>query len=93
MSCMPAIPLTIVQKTTGAIIIFTSFMNASPSGFNLVAKAGKKKPRAIPIRMAIITWTYKLLRILGMGYRKSYIIEKYIIAIIMASFDSEMMKK
>ena len=30
---MPAMPLTTVRKITGAMIIFTSLMKASPSGF------------------------------------------------------------
>ena len=30
---MPAMPETTVRKITGAMIIFTSLMKASPSGF------------------------------------------------------------
>ncbi len=37
-SRMPAMPVTSVRKITGAMIIFTSLMKASPSGFSLPAK-------------------------------------------------------
>ena len=34
-SCdMPAMPVTMVRKITGAMIILTSLMNASPSGLS-----------------------------------------------------------
>ena len=31
---MPAMPVTMVRKITGAMIILTSLMNASPSGLS-----------------------------------------------------------
>jgi len=35
-------PVTIVRKITGAMIILTSLMNASPSGFSAIAAPGQK---------------------------------------------------
>ncbi|BBU95048.1 hypothetical protein BML2526_01960 [Providencia rettgeri] len=52
---MPEIPVTTVKKITGAIIILTILMNASPSGFNDSPMSGKKWPSAIPRTMATIT--------------------------------------
>jgi hypothetical protein len=52
---MLAIPLTIVQKTTGAIIILTNLIKPSPRGFSLTANAGYNEPRVIPISIAIMT--------------------------------------
>ena len=37
---MPAMPVATVRKMTGAMIIFTSLMKASPSGFMRVADFG-----------------------------------------------------
>ena len=38
--CIPAIPLTIVQKMMGAIIIFISLIKPSPNGFKAMANVG-----------------------------------------------------
>jgi hypothetical protein len=48
-------PRTTVQKMTGAIIIFTSLMKASPSGFIAVPVAGAKTPSSTPMAMAVKT--------------------------------------
>ncbi|MNF03911.1 hypothetical protein D3C80_2033210 [compost metagenome] len=42
LSVMPAIPVTMVQNTTGAIIILISLMKASPSGFSATACCAQK---------------------------------------------------
>jgi hypothetical protein len=42
MLAMPAMPLTTVRKITGVMIIFTSLMNASPSGLSDCAKFGHR---------------------------------------------------
>ena len=52
----PAMPTTTVQNTTGATIIRTSLMNASPSGCIDAPADGKKCPNATPITVAIRTW-------------------------------------
>ena len=52
----PAIPTTTVQNTTGATIMRTSLMNASPRGFIDAPAAGKKCPSATPTSVAIRTW-------------------------------------
>jgi hypothetical protein len=49
---MPAMPVATVRKMTGAMIIFTSLMNASPSGFRLAPKSGQKWPISMPAMMA-----------------------------------------
>ena len=49
---MPAIPVVIVRKITGAIIIFTKLMKASPKGFNSTPRSGQIKPTAIPAKIA-----------------------------------------
>ncbi len=54
-SCMPAMPVTIVQKITGPIIIFTSLIKPSPKGLRLTAVSGLKCPSTIPMRIATIT--------------------------------------
>jgi len=41
-SVIPAIPVTSVRKITGAMIIFTSLMNASPKGFSDAPASGQK---------------------------------------------------
>ncbi len=52
---MLAMPLTMVRKITGAMIIFTSLMKASPSGLRLSAKAGSKWPNRAPRTIATTT--------------------------------------
>ena len=52
---MPAIPVTIVRKMTGAMIIFTSLMKPSPSGFSASPVCGQKWPMATPATMATMT--------------------------------------
>lgn len=42
LSVIPAIPVTMVQKTTGAIIILISLMNASPRGLSATACCAQK---------------------------------------------------
>ena len=54
---MVAMPCTIVQKITGAIIIRISAMKASPSGFMAAPSLGSRTPSAMPMAMAISTWT------------------------------------
>ena len=56
-SLMEATPCTTVQKMIGAIIIFTSLMKPSPSGFSDLPKSGKKAPMIIPSATAISTCT------------------------------------
>ena len=56
MLSMPAMPVTTVQKMIGPIIIFTSLMKPSPSGFIFAPVSGKKCPSRTPIAMAIRTW-------------------------------------
>jgi len=58
-SCdMPAMPVTMVRKITGAMIILTSLMNASPSGLRASPYAGSKCPSNTPRTMASTTWKY-----------------------------------
>jgi len=52
---MPAMPVTMVKKMTGAMIIRTSLMNPSPRGFSASPVAGQKCPIRIPSKMAIRT--------------------------------------
>ena len=52
----PAMPATTVQKITGATIIRTSLMNASPSGFIATPEAGHTAPTTTPIAVAMSTW-------------------------------------
>ncbi len=54
---MPAMPVTIVRKITGAMIILISLMNPSPSGFSASPVAGQKWPIITPSRIATTTWT------------------------------------
>ena len=54
---MPAMPVTMVRKITGAMIIFTSLMKASPSGLSCSANAGSKWPSSAPSAIAISTCT------------------------------------
>ncbi len=58
MSLMPAMPVAMVRKITGAMIIFTSLMKASPSGFMLAPMSGQKWPSRMPMAMAARTWAY-----------------------------------
>jgi len=58
MFCIPAIPVTTVQKMTGAMIIRTSFTKPSPSGFMAAPAAGASTPSSTPSAMAHSTWTY-----------------------------------
>jgi hypothetical protein len=44
-------PTTTVVKTMGAIIIFTSLMNPSPSGFIAAACSGETNPKITPSAM------------------------------------------
>ena len=52
---MPAMPVTMVRKITGAMIIFTSLMKASPSGFSASPNAGAKWPSSAPSAIATST--------------------------------------
>jgi hypothetical protein len=56
MSPTPATPATTVQNTIGAIIILTSLMKASPSGFMATPASGKKCPMATPATVATSTY-------------------------------------
>ena len=49
-------PLTMVQKTTGAIIILTTLTKASPNGFNAAPTSGQKWPTRMPITKPTTTW-------------------------------------
>ena len=51
-SRMPAIPVTSVRKITGAMIIFTSLIKPSPSGFSDSPTWGQKWPTKVPSVMA-----------------------------------------
>src|SRR3989442_12421757 len=57
---MCAMPTTTVENTIGAISIFTSLMNPSPSGRMAAPRSGATNPRTIPAAMPIRTWTYRL---------------------------------
>jgi hypothetical protein len=50
-------PLTMVQKTIGAIIIFTSLTKPSPSGLSAAPNSGHQWPTAMPSTSPIRTWT------------------------------------
>ena len=56
-SPMEAMPWTTVQKIMGAIIIFTSLINPSPSGLRDFPNSGKKAPTRIPAATASNTCT------------------------------------
>jgi hypothetical protein len=47
-SVSEVIPVTIVQKTIGAIIIFTTRTKRSPRTLRPAPKSGKKYPTAMP---------------------------------------------
>src|SRR5262245_59359796 len=57
---MCAMPTTTVVNTIGAIIIFTSLMNPSPSGRIAAAFSGATNPKNTPIAIATSTCTYRL---------------------------------
>ncbi|MNN63318.1 hypothetical protein D3C81_1786890 [compost metagenome] len=59
MSSIPAIPITTVQKMTGAIIILISLIKPSPSGFIAVPVSGRKCPSRTPMMMATMTCAYR----------------------------------
>jgi hypothetical protein len=54
----PAMPITTVQKITGAMSILMSLMKPSPSGCILTANAGQNAPKAMPNPIATRTWKY-----------------------------------
>ena len=58
---MLVMPLTIVQNTTGAIIILTILTNASPSGFSEAPTSGQKWPTTIPANIPTSTRKYRWL--------------------------------
>jgi hypothetical protein len=53
---MPAMPVTIVRKMTGVMIILTSLMNPSPIGFSERPNSGNAQPTATPSAMPRSTW-------------------------------------
>ena len=53
--------IKLVQKITGAMIIFTSLMKPSPNGFKSTPSLGSKYPSSTPHAMANSTCTYKIL--------------------------------
>ncbi|VFT10553.1 Uncharacterised protein [Pseudomonas aeruginosa] len=61
MLCMPAMPVTTVQKMIGAMAILISLTKPSPNGFIATAVSGYQWPSAIPMAMATRTCTYRLL--------------------------------
>ena len=72
---IPAIPVTTVKKITGAIIILTNLINASPSGFIASPTSGAKTPSKIPSTMAIITCTYRIwYHLRGLGGSTSVVV-------------------
>ncbi|MCY1178194.1 hypothetical protein D9M73_185340 [compost metagenome] len=52
---MPAMPLTRLRKITGAMIIFTSLIKPSPSGFSASPVVGQKCPISAPSTIAVST--------------------------------------
>ena len=60
-SPIEAMPCTMVQKITGAIIILIKLMKASPSHFIDFAVSGATYPSSTPSAMAIRTWIYRTL--------------------------------
>ncbi len=54
---MPAMPVTMVRKITGAMIILTSLMNASANGLSCAPQVGSRWPSTAPTTMANKTWT------------------------------------
>ncbi|MNJ67329.1 hypothetical protein D3C77_634920 [compost metagenome] len=59
-SLMPAMPDATVRKITGAMIIFTSLMKASPNGCICWPSSGLNAPSSTPTTMAKITCTYRI---------------------------------
>ena len=57
---MWATPTTTVVNTIGAIIILTSLMKPSPSGFMAAAHSGDTNPNSTPSAIPASTWKYKL---------------------------------
>ena len=53
-----AIPMTMVQNTTGTIVFLTILMKASPIGLNSTANSGAKCPRVTPRMTPNKTWKY-----------------------------------
>ncbi len=49
---MPAMPVTTVRKMTGVMIILTSLMKPSPSGFSARPKSGNSQPTSTPSAIA-----------------------------------------
>src|SRR5262245_28956596 len=72
---MWAMPTTTVVNTIGAIIIFTSLMNPSPSGRMAAACSGERKPKRTPIAIATSTCRYRLENIRLLVMRVTVIIE------------------
>lgn len=56
-SVIEAMPWTITQKITGAIIMRTSATKESPSGLSAMAVFGRKRPMRMPRTMAMRTCT------------------------------------
>src|SRR5690606_26788830 len=56
---IPAMPVVMVTKITGPMIIFTSLMKASPSGFIASPVSGTKWPSSAPSTIAASTCTYR----------------------------------
>ena len=57
---MWAMPTTTVEKTIGAISIFTSLMNPSPSGRIAAPWSGATNPSTTPAAMPTSTCRYRL---------------------------------
>ena len=55
MLSMPAMPVTTVQKITGAMIILISLTKPSPRGFISAPRSGEKWPSRIPSVIAVST--------------------------------------
>ena len=49
-------PDTMMQNTMGVIIMLSSLMKPSPSGFNVTATLGHAAPTMIAATIATITW-------------------------------------
>ena len=56
---MLAMPRTIVRKMTGVMIIFTRFMNVSPTGLIALAVSGDTRPSSDAQAIATRTWTVR----------------------------------
>jgi hypothetical protein len=53
---MPAMPVTTVRKITGVMIILTSLMKPSPSGFIARPVSGHSQPTSTPSAIPTSTW-------------------------------------